>query len=460
MKVSSYSAYQLLHHGTLCLSKIERNGIAIDEAYLQSAIHDASKKIAAKEAQMQSSKFGKDWRRRFGDKTKFGSSQQLAVMLRSRGHHLDNTEAGNAKTDAATLSNIDEPFIKDLLECERLKKVRDTFLTGIQREVVNGFAHVMYSLSTAITYRSASSQFNFQNLPIRDEEQSELVRKCFIPRKKKRRLIEVDYGGIEVKIAACYHKDPTMLKYCKDPRNNMHTDSAAQLFGIPIDEVDKDTRYGAKNMFVFPQFYGDYYINCARSLWEWMEKKQLATKSGVSLKKILRKQGIKELGACDSQEDPVPGTFEHHVKLTERHFWNKRFPVYRDWKKSWFSAYQRNGYFETKTGFVIHGDFGRNDVINYPVQGSAFHCLLLALILLQTQIEKRGMKTLLVGQIHDSIIADVPEDETDDYIELVLDIMTRRVPQIWKWIIVPLEAEVEICPLGMSWFTKEKLAND
>ena len=111
----------------------------------------------------------------------------------------------------------------------------------------------------------------------------------------------------------------------------------------------------------------------------------------------------------------------------------------------------------TLTGFTIAGELTKNEVINYPVQGSAFHCLLWALTRLQTWLEsQRKMQSKIVLQIHDSIIADVPLEELDDYIEMAVRLMTTDLKKEWKWLIVPLEVEPEVTPVNGNWFQKTK----
>ena len=97
----------------------------------------------------------------------------------------------------------------------------------------------------------------------------------------------------------------------------------------------------------------------------------------------------------------------------------------------------------------------KKQCVNYPIQGSAFHCLLWSLIQLQKEIKKRKMKTLIIGQIHDSILADVPTKELRTYCELAKEIMTERLLKHWKWIIVPMEVDCEVAPAGKSWFEKK-----
>ena len=228
------------------------------------------------------------------------------------------------------------------------------------------------------------------------------IRRCFVPRKGNR-LVEVDYSAIEVRIASCYNLDPNLIQYVEDTDRDMHRDSAADLLKCDPQQVSKKLRYYAKNQFVFPQFYGSYYAECAANLWESFQGCGEEI-DGDPVLKWLEQRGIHSRGDCDPERDPVSGTFESHVRAVERHFWQNRFPVYSRWKDRWYASYQEKGYVDTLTGFRIQGELGRNDVINYPIQGSAFHCLLWSLIRLQKELRRRKMESRIVGQIHDSIV--------------------------------------------------------
>ena len=107
------------------------------------------------------------------------------------------------------------------------------------------------------------------------------------------------------------------------------------------------------------------------------------------------------------------------------------------------------------TGFRVDGVHKRNDVINYPVQGAAFHVLLWSLIRLVKWLKKHKMRSVVVGQIHDSIVADVHHDELDEYLAAAKRIMTEDVRKAWPWIIIPLETEAEVGEL--NWWEKEKV---
>ncbi len=91
-----------------------------------------------------------------------------------------------------------------------------------------------------------------------------------------------------------------------------------------------------------------------------------------------------------------------------------------------------------------------NEAINYAVQGSAFHCLLWSLIrLVLKDLPDSGLRAKVVGQVHDSIVGDVPIAEVGDYQAMIQDIMVTKLRAAWKWIITPLEVDFSIYP--ESW---------
>lgn len=460
MKPSSREAYKLLHDGSVVLSQVEANGMRVDVDYLHRAIDSTDRKIRNLTTKLKRHKIYDRWRRRFGSKTKIGSREQLGkVLFEELGYECsEKTKTGKYQVTEASLANIDSKFVKAFLRVESLKKMRTTYLGGIRRELVGDRINPVFNLHTVVTFRSSCDSPNLQNMPIRDPEQGELIRKCFIP-SKNHVLVEVDYGAIEVRVAAAYHKDPNMLSYIEDPERDMHRDMAAQCYKVETDQVTKAMRHCGKNMFVFPQFYGDYFVGCSQNLWNAIDRSGFEV-GGIPLKDHLKKKGIRELGSKEShwetgRIETQSGTFMEHIRQVEKDFWERRFAQYGNWKKEWWAKYLKRGWLDMLTGFTIHGLYGRNDVINYPVQGAAFHCLLWSLIRIQWKLNKYKMKSKLVGQIHDSIIGDVYKPELKDYLEIVKTVMTEDIRRYWKWIITTLEIEAEVS--DKTWFDKEAI---
>lgn len=453
-------SYQLLHDGAVVLSEIEANGMRVDLDYMDRATKKAERKIRHLQAKMSDSDVVKEWRKRYGAKTNFESGEQLGVVLFDvMGYKPpdERTDSGRYKTDIEALSSVGVPFVDDLLQVRKLQKAVGTYLKGILNEVVDGYVHPFFNLHLVRTYRGSSDSPNWQNIPVRDPEIRDLVRTALVPR-PGRSIVEIDFSGIEVRIACCSHKDPRMVEYLNDPTKDMHRDMAMECYLLTQAEVVKVARAAAKSYFVFAQFYGDWFIDCARRLWEAIPKDKLVTASGTPMLDHLKSKGVTHLGALDPKMEPTRGSFEGHIKQVEKNFWDKRFPVYKQWKLDFFSKHQRTGYFQTLTGFICQGFMKRNEVINYGTQGSAFHCLLWVLIQLSRELHRRNMKTLLIGQIHDSIVADVVPEERDEYIGIVRELIEVKLARHWRWINVPMTAEAEGTAVDAPWSTKEKLS--
>ena len=455
---NSMEAYQLLHEGTLALVDAEEAGIRIDMDYCNGAIEELNVKISGLEELFYQSKFYKRWflhnRKK---KPNINSDTQLGKYIYDvlRIEPVKYTEKENPSTDEEALKALNIPELTTLLEIRRFTKARDTYLQAFIREQVDGFIHPSFNLHLVKTFRSSSDSPNFQNIPKRDEEIKKLVRKALKPR-KGHLLMEVDYSGIEVRIAACYHKDPKMLKYIKDPQSDMHGDMAEQIYEIPdFNKSIKEHSYlrsASKNGFVFPQFYGDYFKNCALALacsWGGLPKNG---KWGKGQGVLIDKENnihlsdhliSKKLGSLDK--------FTKHLQKIEDHFWNVRFPVYKKWKDKLWYQYQKTGYIDSLTGFRYTGLMGKNDAINYPVQGSAFHCLLWSLIRLNLYLQHHKMETRIIGQIHDAIVLDVHPSEKKLIIQVLKSIMCDQLTQEWKWINVPIEVEIDAGEVDASW---------
>jgi DNA polymerase-1 len=477
IKPASPEAYRLMHDGILALSRVEEVGIKVDVPYVRKTMRDMKRQIAADESTLRDSEEYSRLRKRFGTRTNIKSRRQLATLFFDvLGYKATTlTAKGNPKLDERALTEIGTPFAKAFLSLEKLNKLYGTFLSGIMRETEGDRLHPCFNLHVPRTFRSSSDSPNFQNYPVRDPFMAEIIRNCFIA-EEGYHIIETDYVGAEIRGAACYHKDPRMLRYIKDPSKDMHRDMARQCFLISTPEeieafqanedAAKNARYCAKNMFVFPQFYGDFYKNNAVQLWEATLKMKLMVGDAPMIKH-LKSKGINGRGECvlgragasgEGYHEPAEGTFEAHLKMVENDFWNNRFKVYGKWKKTWLESFERTGGFQMLTGFRIEGNLAKNDIINYPVQGASFHWLLWSLIQTQRELRRRKMKSRIIGQIHDSLIGEVHHTEVGAYSEIVHRVMTQDVREHWDWIIVPLDIEMEAAPRGGSWYKKKKVS--
>ena len=456
----SYGAYQLFHEGILALAQAERQGIRVDLQYIESKKAHLTRKIERLDEKFKDTDFFRHWQHATKGRININSNSQLAHFLYDikKLKVEKETQSGQGATDDEALQQMNIPELNTLLEMRKLRKVRDTYLDAFAREQVDGIVHPFFNLHLVRTYRSSSDSPNFQNIPKRDEESMQMVRKAIFPR-PGHQLMEIDYSGIEVRIAACYHKDSTMLHYINDPASDLHGDMAKQIFMVPdFNKKNPDhyvLRQAAKNGFVFPEFYGDYYGNCAINMacrWgllpqqgEWTGGLGIPL-NGKTLSDHLIAKGITSLD-----------DFSEHLKKIEGNFWGKRFAEYAAWKDLWWNLYQKYGYIDLLTGFRCYGQMGKNDCINYPVQGAAFHCLLWSFIELNYFLRKYDFDSRLVGQIHDSMILDVNPLEVDQIREMAQQITCQDLPAAWKWIITPMEVEFELSPIDASWAEKQKI---
>ncbi len=444
MTPTTQDAYNLFHEGVQALAHVESNGIRIDVPRLDRTIVKVGKRISRLAERLKQDEVWSRWRRRFGGRASLGSRQQLAAVLHEELKHKTaaTTRTGKVQVDEKALSRIDLPFVKTYLEVEKLKKLQSTYLKGVRREVVDGLLRPSFNLHLVSSYRSGCSNPNFQNIPIRDKTTGKLIRSCFVPR-DGHVLVEVDYGALEFRIAACHWKDEAMVEYASDPSLDIHRDMAAECYMLEPDQVTSEVRFFAKNQFVFPTLYGSYYVNTARNLWNVIGQAGLTTKDGQSLEDhLMMVHGITER------------TYEDHVKGVERRF-NERFPTWSVRKEKWWSKYQQRGWFPLMTGFRCSGVYSRNQLFNIPVQGPAFHILLWSLIELVGWMRKRKMRSMIVGQIHDSIVADVHRDELDDYIGKAREVMADDIRKAWPWIVTPLEVDVEVAET--NWYEKRSV---
>jgi len=381
-------AYRLMHDGALALAEVESHGMRIDTKRLDETIKRTTKQIDRLTEQLKEDEVWRAWKKRYGIKANLGSRPQLAKVLQELGYETKGrTKTKRPRMDQASLETLDLDFVRKLLEIEKLKKLKSTYLMGVRREVVDGFLHPSFNLHLVVTNRSSCDSPNFQNIPIRDELVGKLIRKCFIPR-DGHVWVSIDYSALEFRICACHWMDKQMIAYASDPALDIHRDMAAECYMVEPEDVPKQVRFYAKNQFVFPTLYGSYYVNTTRNLWNVIGTAGLKLNDGTPLERHLARNGIKRMGHCNPRTDPEPGTFESHIRKVENRF-NKRFPEWAVKKEEWWEQYQQRGWFPMMTGFISQGLYSRNDLYNHPIQGPAFHCLLWSLIQLVRRMKQR-----------------------------------------------------------------------
>lgn len=450
MKACTPDAFKLIHEGILTLAQVERNGIKIDTKRLKKAMKRTAAEIKVLDEQLKGDSIWDTWRQLYGKKTNLNSHKQLEKIIfeELEGEYKRSgrtTEKGEYSADEAAFERVKIPFVKRYFQKEKKTKALNTYLTGIDREVVDGYMRPIIDLHTAITFRSSANRPNIQNFPVRQADIAEIIRRCVVA-PNGYRIGEIDFSGVEVCGSCCYHKDPAMIKYVENPESNMHLDLAVQIFKIKKEDVSKRLRNVAKNGFVFPEFYGSWWEDCAASMWDTCEILNLKhgkEEDGISIRKYLAKKDIKTL------QD-----FEQHVEKVEKYFWDELYKVYKQWKYDWWDLYVQRGWFSLLSGFTSQGLYNRKQVCNAPIQGSSFHMLLWSMIQLQKWLNKHKMKSKIIAEVHDSLLMYFHEKEIDDVLHQAQKIMTKDIRKHWPWIIVPMSVEAEVAPEGGSWFDK------
>lgn len=460
MQATTEDARKLMTEGLIALSNASIAGIGIDIEYCRKQKKILQLKLKKLSSQFKETRTGVLWTKVYRN-ANFNSDMQLRDILFKKLHlpHVKKTEPsetypdGQPAVDNETLEllNKQNPDLTPYIRYKKYDKVLNTYISGIIKEQVGGFLHPFFHLHTAKTFRSSSANINFQNQPNRDPVQKKIIRTAFIPHKGQR-FLTADFSGIEVAISCCNHKDPKMIKYVTDKKTDMHRDLAIDCYKLDKfqkEGAEKTLRKGAKNGFVFPQFYGDYYGNNAPILlhWgglppsgTWNKSDGVKLMTGMPLGAHLIKKGI----TC--YED-----FQEHIQDVQNHFWKQRFKAYNQWKLDNVKEYYEKGFLKTLTGFTCSGLMGKNEINNYPIQGPAFHCTLFTFIEMSKRIEYQGLKTKLIGQIHDELVFTNEPEEKDQIIDMLRSVACILLPHKWPWIIVPLEIEANVFEVGAPW---------
>jgi DNA polymerase-1 len=315
-------------------------------------------------------------------------------------------------TDAASLEKLagQHEIIDHLLAYREAEKLRSTYGDGLLAEIgPDGRIHATFNQTVARTGRLSSDQPNLHNIPVRSEIGREF-RRAFVPA-PGRELLVADYNQIELRCIAHLAQDPGLIESFNAGRD-IHTETASRIFGVAPEDVTIDQRSKAKMVS-----YGLAY-------------------------------GMEAYGLGQRLNIPT----EEAALILEAYF--TAFPAVREYMERTVAEARQRGYTETLFGRRRHipelsspnyriRQAGERQAMNAGIQGLAADIFKVALVRIDTALEERGMDSVLILQVHDEVLLEVPPAEHDQAAKLVVEAMSGAAE-----LSVPLEVNLSF---GATW---------
>jgi DNA polymerase-1 len=384
------------------LADIEYEGVRID----QDALVEFSKTL---ETDIRA--FEKTIYEKAGVKFNIASPKQLGEVLFDK-LQLDpqakKTKTGQYQTGEDVLSRLanKSDIVADILDFRQLQKLKSTYVDALPQMInpKSGRIHTSYNQAVASTGRLSSNNPNLQNIPIRTERGRE-VRKAFIPRDNEHVILSADYSQIELRIIAEISKDENMMEAFVNGLD-IHTATAAKVYGIALDEVNSTQRRNAKAVN-FGIIYGQSAFGLSQNL-------------GIPRKEA--------------------------AEIIENYF--NTYPNIKNYMNDTMNFARENGYVETIMGRrrylrdinsanqTVRG-FAERNAINAPIQGSAADMIKIAMIRIHQDIKDHKLGSKMTMQVHDELVFDVLINET----EIMKSIITERMKNAIK-MEVPILVEI------------------
>lgn len=385
---------------------MERHGVLLDQKRLHTQSHELSKKLDALEQQAFAIS---------GQPFNLNSPKQIQDILfnQLKLPVIKKTPKGVPSTNEDVLQQLalDYPLPKILLEYRSLSKLKSTYTDKLP-QMINpdtGRVHTNYAQAVAVTGRLASSDPNLQNIPVRTAE-GRKIREAFIA-PPQHKIISADYSQIELRIMAHLSQDAGLLKAFA-AGEDIHSATAAEIFAVPVDQVDAEKRRYAK-VINFGLIYG-------------MSAFGLASQLGI------------ERSAASAYID--------------RYF--LRYPGVAEYMQKTREQARTAGYVETVLGRrlwlpEINSPNGNRRqgaeraAINAPMQGTAADIIKLAMIAVQQWLNDAGLHSKLIMQVHDELVLEVPDREVDT----ILTDLPRYMSHVVE-LDVPLLVDIGV---GENW---------
>ena len=346
-----------------------------------------------------------------GEEFNVDSPKQLGEVLFDKMKIVEKakkTKTGQYSTGEDVLSKLagKHEIVPLILEYRSLKKLKSTYVDALP-ELVNvedGKIHTSYMQTVAATGRLSSSNPNLQNIPIRTEKGRE-IRKAFIPRNEDYTLLAADYSQIELRIIAALSEDENMQEaFVKG--EDIHAATAAKVFGVAIEEVDREMRSKAKAVN-FGIIYGVSAFGLSQNL------------------NISRKEAKEIIDTYFEQYPKLKAYMENNVDFAKEHGYVETIMKRRRNLKDINSA-----------NAIVRSHAERN-AVNAPIQGSAADIIKIAMINIHAEFEKQRFQSKMLLQVHDELVFDVFKPELDQIKSIVKDKMENAVK-----LAVPLDVEM------------------
>lgn len=386
------------------LFEMQQQGISVDKQTLI----DYSKILGSKISVLE-----KEIYEAAGEEFNINSPKQLGVILFEK---LGMPNGKKTKSGYSTAADVleklapDYPVVSKILEYRQLAKLKSTYADGLTQYISeDGRIHGTFNQTITATGRISSTEPNLQNIPIR-MEMGKAIRKVFVP-KDGFVFLDADYSQIELRILAHMSGDEKLIE-AYNSSADIHRATAAQVFGVPLDEVTDEQRRNAKAVN-FGIIYG-------------------MSSFGLSQDLSISRKEAKE--------------------YIERYF--ASYPTIKTFIDGLVSDAKEKGYSltmynrrreipEIKSSNFMQRSFGERVAMNAPIQGTAADIIKLAMINVYNALRENNLKSRLILQVHDELLVETAENEIETVKQIMLDGMKNAVS-----LKVPLEVDLKE---GKDW---------
>ncbi|MBR6162310.1 DNA polymerase I [bacterium] len=393
----------------LVLAGMEYDGVSIDDKYLR----ELSAKLQGEIEEIEKRIYDEA-----GQSFNINSPKQVSEILFDKLNLKSNvrtrTKFGTS-TNAKVLEDLaeDNKIAADILEQRHLTKLKTTYLDTLP-ELISAFdgrIHASFNQTITSTGRLSSSNPNMQNIPVKSELGNE-IRNAFRPKNDKDFIVSADYSQVELRLLAHISRDDNLIEaFCEG--EDVHTSTAAKVFGVSPEEVTKEMRRKAKAVN-FGIVYGQSKYGLASALKiSVFEAQEFIMKYFKTYPKV-----------SEYMDNTIKFAYEHGYVET---LWGRKRYLMTDLMSS--------------NSKIQEG--AQRAAINAPIQGTAADVMKLAMVKLKENLDKNNLKSKIILQVHDEVVLETVDTELETIKKMVVESMELNQP-----FLVPLKVDVAV---GKSW---------